>query len=294
MFSIITVSYNSYVHVENLLNVLETRFAPWIREMVVWENGGQDLSLCTSSFRLRVVRSPTNIGFAKGVNRAYRYLEAKDTHLLLMNPDAYPLSLNFFSVMDEVLRRRDVGAVSPLVLYPDGTPQETVKSDRTAFQEIFLARTSVFSWLCSPRSPMLSEGEVEVITGAVMGIRRDAFEELGGLDERFFLFYEDHDFSRRLRLKGWKLCFLPQIQAVHQQGGSRSRRALWSQFQKIKSGVLFAKKWESWPPGLLESGLALGAGLYGLLDFMGITFMKEKKHWNGKKRSNVPLTKSIA
>ncbi len=291
MFSLITVSYNSRPHVEVLLEVLATRFASWIREMVIWENGREPLPGFSVPFPLRVVHSPRNVGFARGVNGAYAHLEEPTPYLLLINPDACPLSEDFFVVLADVLGREGIGAASPLVLYPDGTPQETVKPDRNALREVFQARTSVFAWM-RPRPGVPPEGEVEVITGAVMAVRREAFEAVGGMDERFFLFYEDHDFSRRLRRRGWKLYFVPRIQAVHQQGGSRSKRALWSQFQKIKSGVLFARKWERWPPGVLEGGLAVGAGLYGLLDLMGISFMKEKKHWKGKRYSRKPLTES--
>lgn len=251
--------------------------------MVIWENG-EPGKLPPTPFPLLHIRSPRNVGFARGVNGAFRALEDTTGPILLLNPDAYPVSPDFFDVLAEALNHPRVGAVAPLVRYPDGTPQITVKPDRSALQELFLARTSLFSWFMSPPADLPAEGPVEVVTGAVLALRRDAFASVGGMDDRFFLFYEDHDLSRRLRKAGWILLFTPRAVAIHQQGGSRGRRALWSQFQKIKSGMRFARKWESWPPGVLEVGLAVGAGIYAFLDFLGISFMKEKRHWKPMKK----------
>ncbi len=284
-FSVITVSYSSHAHLNALLSHLAARYASWIAEMVIWENGMPG-PLPSTPFPVTRICSPRNVGFARGVNGAFRALRHSSTPLLLLNPDAYPVSEDFFQVLGDALEHPRVGAAAPLVRYPDGTPQVTVKPDRTAFGELLFARTSLFSWLFPTSSGEIpSEGPVEVVTGAVLALRRDAFAGVGGMDERFFLFYEDHDLSRRLRQAGWVLLFVPRAVAVHQQGGSRGKRALWSQFQKIKSGVRFARKWESWPPGVLEAGLAVGAGMYAFLDFLGISFMKEKRHWKPLKNA---------
>jgi len=283
---VITVSYSSHAHLSFLLPYLASRYAPWIAEMVIWENGTPG-ALPTTPFPVIHICSPRNVGFARGVNGAFRVLQEPATHLLLLNPDAHPLSEDFFDVLGEALDHPRVGAAAPLVRYPDGTPQVTVKPDRSALGELLFARTSLFSWLFSGSSADLpSEGPVEVVTGAVLALRREAFAGVGGMDERFFLFYEDHDLSRRLRQVGWVLLFVPRAVAVHQQGGSRGRKALWSQFQKIKSGMRFAQKWEAWPPGVLEVGLAAGAGAYAFLDFLGISFMKEKRHWKPLKNAS--------
>jgi hypothetical protein len=66
--------------------------------------------------------------------------------------------------------------------------------------------------------------EVDWVSGACMCVRRDAFEAVGGLDEGFFLYWEDADFCRRLKHAGWRTMYVPTAGAVH-VGGRSSRHA---------------------------------------------------------------------
>ncbi|MCZ7568462.1 MAG: glycosyltransferase family 2 protein [Ardenticatenaceae bacterium] len=106
-----------------------------------------------------------------------------------------------------------IGAVAPLLLWPDGRPQDvsarpfpTVRSE--------LQRYLVPNRQRRAGAP-LPGGLVPALSGCALLVRREAWLAVGGMDERFLMFGEDLDFCRRLRLAGWRCWFEPQVQIIH-------------------------------------------------------------------------------
>ncbi|MCA1738257.1 MAG: glycosyltransferase, partial [Actinobacteria bacterium] len=100
---------------------------------------------------------------------------------------------------------------------------------------------------------------VDWVSGACMLIRRQTTEEIGPIDERFFMYFEDADLCRRTREAGWLVCYLPQVEVLHHTGASsRSKpRAVWNLH---KSAFLYHRKYGPHGPLHLYS-LLVAAGL---------------------------------
>jgi len=163
-----------------------------------------------------VHENDSNEGFARAVNRGSRI--SRGEWMLLLNPDC-TVPIGF---LDEVLKSAqrwpdhdDRAAIVGFGLRnPDGSAQAGVGRYPT------LLRT--LAGLCSPRSLRkcrvisgTSRQAVPWVTGGCLLVRRDCYDDLGGLDERFFLYYEDVDFCRRAQERGWSVWYDPGLQVTH-------------------------------------------------------------------------------
>jgi GT2 family glycosyltransferase len=180
----------------------------------------------------RVLVEPANAGFAAGVNRGARETAAE--YLLLVNPDSTverDLVARLTAWMDA---HPDVGIVGPAIANPDGSMQASARR----FPDFTTAIAGRSSWLTRvlPQNPLTRHNlpyttrphgeaiDVDWVSGACMMIRRRAFDALGGMDEEFFLYWEDADFCRRAKQAGWRTVYLPIPGTVH-IGGASSRHA---------------------------------------------------------------------
>lgn len=176
--------------------------------------------------RARFVPTDRNIGFAAGVNLAARTSTAP--LILLLNPD---------SVVDEpvvealeryLLEHPRVGIVGPRVLNEDGTVQASARRF-PGFSTLFAGRST---WLTRrfPSNPLSTWNlpardadeavSVDWLAGSCVMIRRSLFDALDGFDESFFLYWEDADFCRRARTKGWDRMYVPTVSVRHAGGRS--------------------------------------------------------------------------
>ena len=180
----------------------------------------------------QLLRQPSNDGFAAGVNRGAR--ECAAPYVLLLNPDcvASPdTCLRLASWMDA---HPNVGAAGPRILNSDGTVQASARR----FPDLTTGIAGRSSWLTRvfPRNPLSRHNlapsqvrsdaarAVDWVSGAVMIIRREAFDAVGGFDTGFFLYWEDADFCRRLERAGWQTMYVPELTVRH-AGGRSSRHA---------------------------------------------------------------------
>lgn len=228
MISVLIVSYQVRQHLEHCLRQLEEQLqrpeGPDF-EVVVVDNASQDGSpdMVRRDFPwVRLVTLDQNLGFGAGNNRAAE--EATGDRLLLLNADAW-LADGALAAMDRALDadpRR--AAVAPRLLYPDGRRQfhwapatsvvgEALQMARNRFEDRAWVHREPPRWLW----PLLG---APWYTAACLLLRRRAFEEVGGFDDRFFLYFEDVDLCLRLRHAGWRLATAAGAEAYHVKGGS--------------------------------------------------------------------------
>ena len=132
----------------------------------------------------------------------------------------------------------EAGVAGPRLLDPDGAIQGSARRDPSAWTALFgrsapLTRLFPNNRVSQREIPALSveDGgpiQVDWISGACLVARRTAWEEVGLLDERFFLFWEDADWCRRFRQAGWHVYYVPSASGTHLVGVSRARRRLGS------------------------------------------------------------------
>jgi GT2 family glycosyltransferase len=162
-----------------------------------------------------------------------------------------------------------VGVAGPRVLDADGRVQLSARRELSLVSGL-LGRTSLLtrlfpsSTLVKKQFPAVTEQTgptaVDWVSGACMVVRRRALEQIGLLDERFFMYFEDADLCRRVREASWSVYYLPEIQVTHWAGGStRSHpRAIWDLH---KSAFLYHRKHGAHGP----------LNLYSLLVLLGLS-----------------------
>ena len=217
----VVVTYNSEDHIVALLDSLPGAFGALTYSVVVVDNGSRDRTLELLAHRsdCAVVRS-TNDGYAAGINRAV--LASPDARsILILNPDA-TLDPDAAPRMLDALRRPGVGIVAPRVREEDGSLSPTLRRGPTLGRVGGLSFTGLpaFSERIENPNEYLREHEVDWAVGAILLVDRRCFDALGGLDESYFLYSEETDFSLRARDEGWATVYTPLAGAMHVGGGS--------------------------------------------------------------------------
>jgi len=219
---------------------------------------------------VELISSDANLGFARANNLGAT--RAKGRHLLLLNPDA--------EVMDDALavmvaymdQHPDVGLLGPKLLFPDGRVQPsrrrfptlaTAFVESTVLQQWWPQNRALQRYYVQDRSDDV-EQEVDWVVGACMLIRRQSWEQVGPLDERFFMYSEELDWCRRLKSAGWRVVYLPSATVIHYEGQSSAQvvpaRHIYFQSSKV---LYFAKHHGPLAGGILRLFL-LGTYVYQL------------------------------
>jgi GT2 family glycosyltransferase len=182
-----------------------------ISEIVVVDNASDDNSLdLAAEFegRVKFIRNPQNLGFAAGVNLGFSTTTAP--YVLILNPDVQAVA----------------DAVQTLQAFLDAHPEAGAVGGHVNAK--YLPRPLATPWtlirenLGIPVSSLpANPSEIEQAAAAALMIRRDAYDRIGGFDERFYpAWYEDVDFCKRLKAVGWQIHFLPESRFLHEGGYS--------------------------------------------------------------------------
>lgn len=190
---------------------------------------------------LTIIASPTNGGFAAGNNIGIRAIDA-DAYLLLNN-DTIVKRGAFAHLLNTLERDGQIGLVGPRILDPDGTPHVSCFRNRTPISEMLGAAktgplTKLFRRFDVPL-PIAEPGDPvhpEWIGFACVLVRKQVFDAIGLLDERYFMYFEDIDFCIRARKRGWKIVYDARAEVVHLEGGSSD---VVSSFQQRKRVAKF-------------------------------------------------------
>jgi GT2 family glycosyltransferase len=211
-------------HLRDHVEVAERLDVP----LVVVDNASLDRTVdflrgaAARSTAVALIALTRNLGYAAAVNHAFAHAGERD--VLLLNPDVElrdtaPVQ----TLVDFLTDHPRVAAAAPRLLYPDGTPQPSVRrfpslpalvGSLRAARRLGPARRSYESYLAPSTSSRACV--VDWVLGAAMLIRRRAFDAVGGWDERFFLYMEDADFCRRCGKAGWKVAFVPEVNLRHE------------------------------------------------------------------------------
>ena len=163
-----------------------------------------------------VRRFGRNFGFARAVNEGARL--GRGEWLLVLNPDM-SVPPNFLDDVHRAIERADVSAEKIGVIgfkleHSDGSPQHSCGEFPTlagTLRGLFLPRAERKCHAVDADGPTA----VPWLTGCCLLVRRDCLEEVGGMDEEFFLYYEDVDFCRRAGVAGWRVEFDPSVTLTH-------------------------------------------------------------------------------
>ncbi len=247
MISAIVASYNARPFLERCLSALDGS----VDEVIVVDAASTDGSaeLVAEQFPdAHLLVLDANRGFGNSINVGVS--RARGDHLLVLNPDAWPLGDGIARLAAVLDSDPLTAVVGPRLTNSDGTLQQSVRGYPTLWRlatEYFFLR-----WL-APRSRALnafyaagfdhrSMRTAEFLVGAALLVRRSAFEEAGGFDTTFFMFNEEVDLCYRLTRRGWNVVFCPDAEFVHV--GGASTRPDWERMyrEQLRSHLRFLAK----------------------------------------------------
>ena len=223
--SILIVNYRSYDELEQCLVSLRD-FEPDTRIVIVDHaaDARRAAQLQPLHPRVEIHQFQDNPGFGAGVNRAARLAAPDD--VVVLNPDVVLTQAIVARLASYVGSQPRVGIVGGLVREESGALQPSAR----AFPDLstaFGGRTALLTrlWPSNPltvrnlaSSAVAHPDRVDWVTGAFMFIRRQTFDDVGGFDERFFMYWEDADLCRRAAARGWQTAFFPSVSVRHLTG----------------------------------------------------------------------------
>ena len=257
---LVIVNYRSYQELTRCLASLEPNHRALARVVVVdHESDGRVAATVSARFPwIELVQRPTNEGFAKGVNLGVARGHA--SFVLLLNPDCVVDGNAIEQLVACAQGRRELAVVGPRILNPDGTIQGSARRF-PGWSSFFAGRSSWLTrrfpnnplsrWNLPWRSETSETREVDWVSGACMLVRRTAFEQVGGMDERFFLYWEDADLCRRLAEHGWRVAYFPGVTIEHAGGASSIHVYRESLAAFHASAYTLFNKHAAWPARLL-------------------------------------------
>ncbi len=228
---------------------------------------------------MRLIALAHNPGFAAGVNRAAR--ASASPYFLLLNPDCIVNGDVASTLATWMEANPRVGVCGAQVREADGSVQPSARrfpdattgiAGRTAWLTRVWPGNPLSERNLTTPSESTSPMTVDWVSGACMMVRRAAFEDVGGMDEGFFLYWEDADFCRRLRDRGWTTAYNPAISVTHLTSRSSARAPVRSLFAFHRGAFRYYVK-HSGPIAWMAAplvGLALAARLVFKLGTTGV------------------------
>ncbi len=268
--AVVIVNYNSGAFLKQCLLGLRQSTIPL--EIVVVDNGSIDgstkfLGKANGVSDCQLIRNSTNQGFAVAVNQGIQSTTAED--VLLLNPDCI-VQPHSIARLQLAMQREECGAAGGLVFGFDGREQAGCRRrDPTLARSVVKLLGKLGIWFglqgvdltmeSLPKSPI----QVDAVSGAFMMIHRESLDAVGGMDEGYFLHFEDLDLCRRLRNAGMPVLFVPSVSVLHRQGASSRERSFKVEWHKHIGMCRYRLKFSQMPQ--------IGHWLFRL--FVGVHFI---------------------
>jgi len=226
--------------------LLSADHPPLTTEIIVVDNASSDgsVEMVRAEFpHVRLIVNQANRGYTGGNNDGIA--AATGRYVMILNPDTRVLDDALAAMVAYADAHSDVGIVGPQLLNPDGSVQPSRRRFPTLMTGLFES-----TWLepLAPRNilrryyvldqPDDAIQEVDWLFGACFLVRREVIQQVGALDEGFFMYSEEMDWCRRIRQAGWKAVYLPEAQVIHYGGKSSdqvaAQRHIYFQTSKVR------------------------------------------------------------
>lgn len=218
--SIIIVSWNTADTTLKCIQSIKSKLFNFNYEIIVVDNASDDntLNLLKTDKNLKIVKNKTNLGYGKGNNSGAKI--AKGKYLLYLNSDMELVDNKLVEMYKYLTENPDIGIIAPKFLNVDLSPQGSVWPPQTlsnAFKEFWLGKHKTYSKYV-PQS--MEPVEVFSVSGGAIMISKSLFNEIGGWDKRYFMYFEDLELCRQIRKLGYKIYYYPGCKVVHRHGVS--------------------------------------------------------------------------
>ena len=254
--SIIIVSWNVADLLANCLDsILSSPISVEETQIIVVDSNSSDQTVPMLRERypqVKLLAQNENVGFTGGNNIGLA--EAKGRYLLLLNPDTKVLGNAIPRMMEYLDQNPDVGIVGPHTLNEDGSTQSTRRRFPTFWIGLFES-----TWLqpYAPKSlldyyyvtndvPADATLDVDWVQGSAMMVRREVYEQIGGLDDGYFMYSEELDWCKRAKQAGWRVVFLGDAKIIHYGGKSSEQAVARSHILFQQSKLRYFRKYHGW------------------------------------------------
>lgn len=266
--SIVIVSYNTRDMLRACLRSLPAATEGMTAETWVIDNHSPDDSaaMVKAEFPdVRLIANSDNPGFARANNQALKQTRAR--HVVILNPDTEAEPGSLTRMVRYLDANPDVGAVGPKLLNTDGSLQHNGRPFPSAWREFLghsgLRRLNARAYDRNyeyGREDFDQTWETDQVSGACMMVPHRVMDEVGMLDEDFFMFYEEIEWCWRIRKAGYKVVYLPEARIVHHWMGSvrQQNRAMTARL--FKSSLIYYRKTAGWGTRAAMLGV-VGMGL---------------------------------
>lgn len=281
--SIIIVNWNTKQLLRDCLTSVYERAGEVDYEIIVVDNASTDGSaeMVKIDFRqVILIENTENRGFAAANNQGMAV--AKGRYVLLLNSDTVVLDNVIANTVRFADENPQVAVAGCRVLNPDRTLQRTC----FMFPSILnMLLSSTYLYKLFPKNRFFGREQmtwwdrsdvrkVDVVTGCFMLVRREAIEQVGVMDERFFMYGEETDWCYRFWKKGWTVMFAPVGQIIHFGGQSTAKRPVAMIVQLRLSILKFIRKHYGWPSYLIARFLVALFFAVRLPVWMAMAFMR--------------------
>ncbi|MDX1613858.1 MAG: glycosyltransferase family 2 protein [Candidatus Promineifilaceae bacterium] len=284
--SIIIVSWNVRQLLAACLKSIAAGRGALKLEVIVVDSGSADGSgamVATEFPWVRLVPLEENVGFARGNNVGIQLAEGR--HILLLNPDTVVLDDSLEQMVKFLDKHASVGGVGAQLLNPDGSVQSSRRRFPTVWTGVLestwleaLAPQRLLTHYYAADLPDGEAADVDWVTGACLMVRRTAAEQIGLLDEAYFMYSEELDWQKRMRADGWRIVYLPTAHVVHHVGKSSEQAVTQRHINFQRAKLRYFRKYHG-------STVATFLRVVLLMNYVGQLLLEGAKGLLGHKRS---------
>ncbi|MGE5180325.1 MAG: glycosyltransferase [Bacteroidota bacterium] len=251
--AIVIVHYRTPEALARLFASLAAALPKPLSEIVVVNNSGEPLDdvVAGSPWPTRVLRPGKNLGYARGVNEGIRAVP--DGDVLVLNPDIQVLPGAIEALVAAAAARPRAGILAPRLQNPDGTLQLSARRFYN-WRTLLLRRMPLGPFVARSRAirdHVMADWDhadtrrVDWVIGAAMLVRRRAMRDVGLMDERYFLYFEDVDWCQRMGRHGWEVLYVPTARMVHEYARSSAQIRPRSLRAHAAGLLRFMEKWSA-------------------------------------------------
>jgi GT2 family glycosyltransferase len=252
--SVIIASWNTREYLMQCLASLSTEACRYPMEVIVVDNASSDGSanaVASSYPGVRLIRNTENLGFAKANNIGFA--ASRGHYICLVNSDVKVLPHCLTRLVDFCEAYPNVGMAGPRIFGRDGKLQRSCRGFpnlwnmfcRALALDSMFPRNKAFNGYKLYHWPQDSVRPVDILTGCFWLVRREALNQVGPLDEEFFMYGEDMDWCKRFWADGWQVFFVPSAEANHYDGASSSNSPVRFYVEMHRASLQYWKKHHS-------------------------------------------------
>ncbi|MCI1477146.1 MAG: glycosyltransferase family 2 protein [Clostridium beijerinckii] len=236
--SIIIVNYNTYDLTKQTIESIIKEHPNFNYEVILVDNASSDGSInklqdkfrnIITTQKLRIIINKDNLGFAKANNIGIKFARGK--YILLLNSDTVLKENCLEKCIVRMEKDKNIGALGCKVILANGELDHackrgfpTPKASLYYFLKLYKRNGLKYGQYNALHLGKDDIGEVDCLTGAFMLMPKLVFDEVGGLDEDFFMYGEDIDLCYKIKECGYKILYYPDAQIIHYKGGSSKKK----------------------------------------------------------------------